>query len=210
MLEQSPSDDWWMTLFFTQDAGSLTVGSTSTSAAAWGRRWEPDSENSYIFLFSYEVVNRHDIFMSSCWAHSRRQGGVATLGDNETRRELQGGVATAPAQCGVCGWGVARGGDFRSLVTPCCGARHHRDCLQVRIVLPFKKPFLYWKAQNEASLSPYQSTKDDYMNSDILTPERVRVRINGSCESFKYTSASERHGVILVIFHKDEINIFVF
>ena len=104
---------------------------------------EPDSENSYIFLFSYEVVNRHDIFMSSCWAHSRRQGGVATLGDNETRRELQGGVATAPAQCGVCGWGVARGGDFRSLVTPCCGARHHRDCLQVRIVLPFKKPFLY-------------------------------------------------------------------
>ena len=38
-----------------------------------------------------EVINRHDIFMSSCWPHSRRQGGVAT----------------AHAHCGVCGWGVA-------------------------------------------------------------------------------------------------------
>ena len=53
----------------------------------------------------------------------------------ETGSEQQ--VTTAHAQCGVCGWGVAGGEDFRSLVTPCCGARHHRDCLQVRRVLPY-------------------------------------------------------------------------
>ena len=68
-----------------------------------------------------EVINRHDIFMSSCWTHSRRQGGVAT----------------AHAQCGVCGWGVAGAEeDFQSLVTPCCGSRHHRDCLQVTTINP--------------------------------------------------------------------------
>ena len=81
--------------------------------------WKPYCRTNFHLGCSVgqEVVNRHDIFMSSCWAHSRRQGGVAT----------------AQAQCGVCGWGVAGGGDFGSLVTPCCGSRHHRDCIQVRV-----------------------------------------------------------------------------
>ena len=83
--------------------------------------WKPYCRTNFHLGCSVgqEVVNRHDIFMSSCWAHSRRQGGVAT----------------AQAQCGVCGWGVAGGGDFGSLVTPCCGSRHHRDCIQVRVFL---------------------------------------------------------------------------
>ena len=63
-----------------------------------------------------EVVNRHDIFMSSCWAHSRPQEDLP--GDH---------------QCGVCGWAVERGLSFSSLATSCCGNKHHRDCIQVSV-----------------------------------------------------------------------------
>ena len=39
--------------------------------------------------------------------------------------------APCAGQCRVCGWTVAEGGAFSSLVAPCCGAAHHRDCVQV-------------------------------------------------------------------------------
>ena len=43
-----------------------------------------------------------------------------------------------------------------------------------------------------------------------MSPEcRVGVRVNGSCKSFKYSSTVPLR-VILIIFHEDEINIFVF
>lgn len=61
-----------------------------------------------------EVVNRHDVFMSSCWPHTRPQA------------DLPG-----EHQCAVCGWAVQRGLSFTSLVTSCCGNKHHRDCIQV-------------------------------------------------------------------------------
>ena len=34
-------------------------------------------------------------------------------------------------QCGVCGWRVERGSSCSSVVTSCCGNKHHRDCIQV-------------------------------------------------------------------------------
>ena len=34
-------------------------------------------------------------------------------------------------ECGVCGWEVKDAGSFSSLASSCCGALHHRDCLQV-------------------------------------------------------------------------------
>ena len=63
-----------------------------------------------------EVVNRHDIFMSSCWQHSRRQ-------------DRPGGGAGH--MCGVCGWTVHPGPSFSTLVSVCCNKIHHRDCIQV-------------------------------------------------------------------------------
>ena len=65
-----------------------------------------------------EVVNRHDIWMSSCWAHSRRQRPVSN-------------VPGPPPLCGVCGWNVSDGVSFSMLVTICCNTKHHRDCIQV-------------------------------------------------------------------------------
>ena len=61
-----------------------------------------------------EVVNRHDIFMSSCWPHSKHQADLP--GDH---------------RCGVCDWAVEPGVSFSSLVTSCCSSKHHRDCIQV-------------------------------------------------------------------------------
>ena len=78
--------------------------------------WKPNCSVNFHLPCSVgmEVVNRHDIFMSYCREHSRRQ------------EDVQG-----EHQCGVCGWLVEEGENFGSLVTTCCDLKHHRGCLQV-------------------------------------------------------------------------------
>ena len=78
--------------------------------------WKPDCTVRFHLPCSVgqENVNRHDIFISYCRDHSRRQD------------EVEG-----EHQCGVCGWLIGEGEDFGSLVTKCCNLKHHRGCLQV-------------------------------------------------------------------------------
>ena len=74
------------------------------------------------------VVNRHDIYMSSCWAHSRRQ----VPGDGSGQAQVSGGDSGHSGQCGVCSWSVkCDTGSLAYLVSTCCGTVHHRDCIQV-------------------------------------------------------------------------------
>jgi len=82
--------------------------------------WKPycPVQFHYACSLGQEVVNRYDIFMSSCWAHSRRQRHVSN-------------VPGPPSKCGVCGWTVSAGVSFSVLVTTCCNNKHHRDCIQV-------------------------------------------------------------------------------
>ena len=82
--------------------------------------WKPDCSVKFHLPCSVgqEIVNRHDIFMSYCRDHSRKQEDVE--GEH---------------QCGVCGWLVGEGENFDSLVTTCCDLKHHRGCLQVNPVI---------------------------------------------------------------------------